>query len=240
MDLKIKIKDIGFDDVLKLKIKCQSCDYWFTCNKRSLVKEFNKTFKLKDFLRSKLFELKSKSNKGHQLNSFIKNGGKIKIAYLNKSEIKGMMIYGNHYLFPKLKEFKVYPPDSSSIFLACMFIEPNYQDFGLGERLLLSVEKDILKQGKKSLETIAKRQNDDIPEDDFENLHLIPFKFLIKNGFFIKKNDKYFPLLRLDLSTIETVLNEEESLLARLFKKKELSRSTFINTKSTKTGSSNR
>jgi len=240
MDLKLKIKDIGFGDVLKLKIKCQSCEYWFTCNKRSLVKEFNKSFKLQDFLRSKLFELKNKSSKGHQLNSFIKNGGRVKIAYLNKTEIKGMMIYGNPYLFPKLKEFKVYPPDSNSIFLACMFIEPNFQNFGVGERLLLSVEKDMLKQGKKSLETIAKRQNDDISEDEYENLHLIPFKFLIKNGFFIKKNDEYFPLLRLDLSTIETVLNEEEPLLARLFKKKELSRSTFVNTKSTKTGSGNR
>jgi GNAT superfamily N-acetyltransferase len=235
MDLNLKIKDIGFADVLKFKIKCHSCDYWFKCNKRSLVKEFNKSFKLLDFFRSKLFELKSKNNYDNLLGSFIKNGGKIKIAYLNKSEIKAIMIYGSPYLFPKLKEFKVYPPDSSSIFLACMFVEPEYQDFGVGERLLLSVEKDMLKQGKKSLETVAKRQNDDISDNEYEDLHLIPFKFLIKNGFFIKKNDEYFPLLKLDLSIIETMLTEEESLFARLFKKKELSRSTFVNTKNSKT-----
>ena len=235
MDLNIKIKNIGYADFLKLKIKCQSCDYWFKCNKRSLAREFNKSFKLLDFLKSKLFELKGKNNNGNLFGSFIKNGGKIKIAYLNKSEIKGLIIYGNYYLFPKLKEFKVYPPDSSSIFLACMFIEPEYQDFGVGERLLLSVEKNMLNQGKKSLEAIAKRQNDDISENDYENLHLIPFKFLIKNGFFVKKNDEYFPLLRLDLSTIETVLSKEESLFARLFKKKELSRSTFVKTEDSKT-----
>jgi len=240
MDLNIKIKDIGFADFLKLKIKCHSCDYWFKCNKISLAKEFNKSFKLLDFLKSKLFELKNKSHQGNCFGSFIKNGGKIKIAYINKSEIKGLIIYGNHYLFPKLKEFKVYPPDSSSIFLACMFVEPEYREFGVEERLLLSVEKDILKQGKKSLETVAKRQNDDISENEYENLHLIPFKFLIKNGFFVKKNDEYFPLLRLDLSTIETVLSEEESLFARLFKKKELSRSTFVNTKNSKTNLDNR
>lgn len=234
MDLNIKIKNIGYADFLKLKIKCQSCDYWFKCNKRGFAGEFNKSFKLLDFLKSKLFELKGKNNNGNLFGSFIKNGGKIKIAYLNKSEIKGLIIYGNYYLFPKLKEFKVYPPDSSSIFLACMFIEPEYQDFGVGERLLLSVEKDMLNQGKKSLEAIAKRQNDDISENDYENLHLIPFKFLIKNGFFVKKNDEYFPLLRLDLSTIETVLSKEESLFARLFKKKELSRSTFVKTEDSK------
>ena len=236
MDLNIKIKDIGFADILKLNIECQKCDYWFKCSKRSLVKEFNKSFKLMDFLKLKLFELKSKSDHDHLLNSFIKNGGRIKIAYSNKSEIKGLIIFGSPYLFPKLKEFKVYPPDSNSIFLACMFIESQYQDFGIGERLLISVEKDMIKQGKKSLETIAKRQNDNISETEYENLHLIPFKFLIKNGFFIKKNDEYFPLLRLDLSVIENMLNEEEeSLFVRLFKKKELSRSTFVNSKSSKT-----
>jgi hypothetical protein len=240
MDLNIKIKDIGFTDFSKLKIKCQSCDYWFKCNKKSLVREFNKSFKLLDFLKLKLFELRSKTNKDNSFGSFIKSGGKIKIAYLNKSEIKGIIMYGNYYLFPKLREFKVYPPDSSSIFLACMFVESQYEDFGVGERLLLSIEKDMLKQGKKSLETVAKRQNDDISENEYENLHLIPFKFLIKNGFFIKKNDEYFPLLRLDLSTIETVLSKEESLFARLFLKKELSRSTFVNAKDSKTNPDSR
>src|SRR5680860_8403 len=144
MDLNIKIKNIGYSDFLKLNIKCQSCDYWFKCDNKSLAREFNKSFKLLDFLKSKLFELKNKSNDGSSFTSFIKSGGKIKIAYLNKSEIKGLIIYGNYYLFPKLKEFKVYPPDSSSIFLACMFIEPEYRDFGVAQRLLLSVEKDML------------------------------------------------------------------------------------------------
>jgi GNAT superfamily N-acetyltransferase len=240
MDLNIKIKNVGCADFSKFNLKCQNCDYWFKCNKIGLVRELNKSFKLLDFLKSKLFEFKSKKNNGNLFGSFIRNGGKIKIAYLNKNEIKGFIIYGNYYLFPKLKEFNVYPPDSSSIFLACMFVEPQYQDFGVGERLLLSVEKDMLNQGKKSLEAVAKRQNDDISEDAYESLHLIPFKFLIKNGFFVKKNDEYFPLLRLDLSTIETVLTEEESLFARLFKKKELSRSTFVNAKDTKTNMDNR
>ena len=235
MDLNIKIKNIGSADFLKLKIKCQSCEFWFKCNKRALAMEFNKSFKLSFFLKSRLLELKSRNTSSNLFGSFIRNGGKIKIAYLNKSEVKGLIIYGNYYLFPKLKEFNVYPPDSRSIFLACMFVEPEYQDFGVGERLLLSVEKDMLNQGKKSLETVAKRQNDGISESDYENLHLIPIKFLIKNGFFVKKNDEYFPLLRLDLSTIETVLSEEESLFARLFKKKELSRSTFVNTEDSKT-----
>jgi|GEM_PF-654540 len=234
MDLNLKIKNIGYADFSKLKIKCQSCEYWFKCDKRSFVGQLGKTFKLPYFLKSKLFEFKSKNNKGISFGPFIKSGGQIKIAYLNKDEIKGLIIYGDYYLFPKLKEFKVYPPDSSSVFLACMFVDSQYQDFGVGERLLLSLEKEMLNKGKKSLEAVAKRQNDDISETEYENLHLIPFKFLIKNGFFVKKNHEYFPLLRLDLSTIETVLSKKESLFARLFAKKELSRSTFVNSSDSK------
>jgi len=234
MDLNIKLKNIGYSDCLKLKIKCQGCDYWFKCDKSGFAGKLGESFKLPFFLKSKLFEFKSKNNKSISFGPFIKSGGQIKIAYLNKDEIKGLIVYGDYYLFPKLKEFKVYPPDSSSVFLACMFVEPQYQDFGVGERLLLSVEKDMLNKGKKSLESVAKRQNDDISEAEYENLHLISFKFLINNGFFIKKNDEYFPLLRLDLSTIETVLSKEQSLFARLFAKKELSRSTFVNAKDLK------
>jgi GNAT superfamily N-acetyltransferase len=234
MDLNIKIKDLDYSECSKHKINCLNCCYWFECSKIISAREFNKSFRILDFLKSLLFEFKSRKSKGNLFSSFMKNGGSVKAAFSGKDELKGMMVYGSHYLFPRLKEFKVYPVDSSSIFLACMFIEPGYQDFGVGERLLLSVEKDALKQGRKSLETIAKRQNEDMPEDEFESLHLMPFKFLIKNGFYVKKNDEYFPLLRLDLSTIETVISEEESLFARLFAKKELSRSTFINAKNSK------
>ena len=87
---------------------------------------------------------------------------------------------------------------------------------------ILSIEKDSLEQGRKSIEAIAKRQNEDIDEEEFENIHLIPLKFLIKNGFLIRKNDEYFPLVRLDLTTIEKVTEKEQSLFERLFSKREL------------------
>jgi len=227
MNLNIKIKNIGFEDIPNLDLKCQDCNYWFDCSRISLVKEFQKSPKFFDFLRSKMIEIKNKNNHGREFKTFFSNGGKIKIAYINKDEIKGIVVYGSYYLFPKLREFNVYPPDNNSIFVACMLVDLEYIDFGVGERLLLSLEKDSLEAGILSLESIAKRQNDDITDEEYENLHLIPFKFLIKNGFLIKKNDEYFPLLRLDLTTIETVLSMEESL-ARLFAKKEFSRSAMI------------
>lgn len=237
MDLNIKISNLGFEDISDLGFKCRTCTFWFECSRIGIIKEFQKSPKFLDFIKLKLFEIKNRSSSGLKLKNFINNGGIIKIAHINKSDIKGIAVYGNYYLFPKLKEFNVYPPGNDSIFIACMFIDPDYADFGIAERLLLSIEKDSLNFGIKSIETIAKRQNEDISDEEFENLHLIPFKFLIKHGFLIKKNDNLFPLLRLDLTMIETVLNEEDSLFARLFAKKEFNRSTLIRIKSSESSS---
>ena len=41
--------------------------------------------------------------------------------------------------------------------------------------------------------------------EEYINSPIIPVKFLIKNGFYIKKNDELFPLFRLDLSTLSLV-----------------------------------
>lgn len=226
MNLNVKIKNIGLKDISSLDFICRGCNYWFECSKVNIFEEFRRYSKFSDFLRSKLIEIKN--NHGKEFEAFFNSGGKIKIASVNDNEVKGVVVYGNYYLFPRLREFNVYPPDDDSNFIACMFVDPCYRDFGVGERLLLSIEKDSLESGIFSLESIAKRQNDNISDKEYENLHLAPFKFLIKNGFLIKKNDECFPLLRIDLTTIETVLSKKESLFARLFAKKQLSRSTMI------------
>ncbi len=44
--------------------------------------------------------------------------------------------------------------------------------------------------------------SDDIDIEEYINNPIIPIKFLIKNGFYIKKNNEKYPLLRLDLSSI--------------------------------------
>lgn len=240
MNLNIKIRNIGFEDISNMDLRCCNCNYWFACSRIGIVKELKKSPKFFDFLRAKLIEIKSKNNCGIAFKTFFNNGGKVKIAYIDKSTVKGIVVYGSYYLFPKLKEFNVYPPDYNSIFIACMFIDPVYQDFGIGERLLLSVEKDSLESGILSIESIAKKQNEDITDEEYENLHLMPLKFLIKNGFLIKKNDEYFPLLRLDLTTIETVLSMEEYLFAKLFAKKEISRSAMIKMKTADDQSANK
>ena len=72
----------------------------------------------------------------------------------------------------------------------------------------------------KSIETIGKKINDDMDEDEFENSPLVSAKFLINNGFYLKKNDKLYPLLRLDLQSIARDFVKEELILEKLAYKK--------------------
>ena len=56
-----------------------------------------------------------------------------------------------------------------------------------------------------SIESMGKRLNDDMDIEEYINTPIIPVKFLVKNGFYVKKNDELFPLFRLDLSTLSLV-----------------------------------
>ena len=112
---------------------------------------------------------------------------------------------GKYYLFPRLKFYKIFPPDSESIFLGCLYVLPEYRNLGAGKKLLMSLEKDLIVSRVNSIESIGKRLNDDMDIDEYINSPIIPVKFLIKNGFYIKKNDELFPLFRLDLSALSLV-----------------------------------
>ncbi|MDZ7837805.1 MAG: GNAT family N-acetyltransferase [Actinomycetota bacterium] len=97
----------------------------------------------------------------------------------------------------KIKSFNVYPPDNDSIFIGCVFVKPDYRNMAIGQRLLLSLEKDMVKKRVRALEIIGQR--DSILK---EPRSLVPVKYLIKNGFYIKKNDSCWPLLRLDINSL--------------------------------------
>jgi len=82
---------------------------------------------------------------------------------------------------------------------------PEYRNLGVGKKLLMSLEKELIKNNISAIETVAKRFNDDMDIEEYVNSPVIPVKFLIKNGFYVKKNDELYPLLRLDLSAISMV-----------------------------------
>lgn len=225
MDLNFTIKDIYADKLDKIKLPCANCTYWLDASRLSLFDDINLNTSIWQLFKSKFFELKNLANKKKFLNFIIENGGIVKAAFSNKKCV-GMLVAGKYYYFQKLKFFKFYPPDPESIFLTCLYVLPEYRNLGIGKKLLIALEKDLIKNRIRSIEAVCKRLDDDTVIEDYINSPIIPVKFLIKNGFYIKQNDVKYPLLRLDMSSLAK--SREFLNLKFLFRKVEVERPAKI------------
>jgi len=224
MDLNLMIKDLSCEQLGKIEFKCIECSYWFDCEKTSFFKELSKVQSIRElssFLKGRFFEESTRKDKIKEIISFKKHGGRIKAAFV-RGKCIGIILAGNYYLFPRLRNFNIFPPDFDGIFLGCIYVISEYRGMSVAKRLLIEIEKDLIKDKVKSIESIGKRLNDDMDEEEYENSTLIPFKFLIKNGFYLKKNDPLFPLLRLDLKSIVSDFAESKTLLGKMALKKEV------------------
>lgn len=233
MDLNLVIRDLSPDKVDRLKIKCKNCSFWFDYGNNNSIRDLIKARsipEIKNFLKSKIFIENQEDDSQDTLKSFLCQGGRVKIASLNRKVI-GILTAGRFNLFPSLKTFKIYPPDPRGVFLGCIYIEPGYRGSGFEKRLLVELQKDLFKEKVACMEAIGKRMSDDINEAEYENSPLIPFKFLINNGFYLKKNDEFYPLLRLDIKSIAAVFKEGKLSLGKLVYKKEARSPVSIKTK---------
>lgn len=221
MDLNLYIEDLSLSQLKDLDIKCANCSFWFDNRKANFIEEFYRSSNIWDLIKSKIFERRNKNNKEKKIFGFKKYGGRIKAAF-NGKECVGIILSGRYYLFPKLKSFNIYPPDNDCEFLGCIYVVPQYRDIGVDKRLLMGLEKDLMEEKVKSIETVGKRLNDDIDEYEYQNSPLIPVKFLIKNGFYIRKNDEFFPLMRLDLKSIRKVHIEDRLVIDNIPLKNEV------------------
>ncbi|MBN2072980.1 MAG: hypothetical protein JW770_03425 [Actinobacteria bacterium] len=223
MGEKTIIKDLDPEKLDRIRIKCLDCNFWFDFDEANFFEDLAKIRGIPEigvFLKSKLFERTTKTSRCRNIESFLNYGGRVKTAFTGK-KCTGILLAGKYYLFPKLKSFTVYPPDIKSVFLACIYVIPEYKETGTEKRLLIELEKDLIREKVEAIEAIGKRKNDDIDDEEFENSPLVPFKFLINNGFYLKKNNDLYPLVRLDIKSIAFDSLEEGSLIKEAgFKKR--------------------
>jgi ribosomal protein S18 acetylase RimI-like enzyme len=201
MNLNFTIKNLEPGQLDNIKFKCSGCNYWCTGRMTAIIDDLSLNYSFWQMVKSKFFELKNLISRKNFIYSLISSGGIAKAAFRGK-KCTGILMAGKYYLFPRLKYFNVFPPDSESIFLGCLFVDPDYRNLGIGKKLIISLEKDLINNKVKSIEAIAKRVNDDMELEEYINSPLIPVKYLVKQGFYIKKNDVQYPLLRLDLSAL--------------------------------------
>jgi hypothetical protein len=233
MGSKVVIRDLSVSRLDRINIKCVSCSFWFDYHSTSFlddiidIKNFHD---FKYFLRKRLTGNSYQEDNCVKLVDFSRNGGIVKGAFKGKKCI-GILTAGDPELFPRLKSFRVFPPDPECTFLGCIYVEPDMRGLGVKKRLLIELEKVLLKNNVKAIETIGKRLDDDVDEDEFENSPLVSFKFLINNGFYLKKNDEHHPLLRLDLKSIAKGFSREEISLEKLAYKKAVRQPVVIREK---------
>ncbi len=119
----------------------------------------------------------------------------------------GFVLYGPAKYFPKSGLYPAAPVSKDAVFISCLYVEPGSRAAGAGKRLLNAVEKDVLERGIKALEALAGRDEDMPPA--------MPVEFFIANGFYILRDDRRHPLVRLDIEGLAACLRPVQPALPK-------------------------
>lgn len=129
------------------------------------------------------------------------------IAY-EDGQPAGFTIFGPPLFFPSASLFPAGPVSPDALFIACLFVDPEFRSAGLGKRLLNAVEKSAAGHEAAALEALAGR--------DGEHSPAVPVDFYLKQGFFILRDDRRHPLVRLDMKTLATWSTKASQALEKL------------------------
>jgi len=114
-----------------------------------------------------------------------------KIAYSDGQPI-GYAQYAPARYLPRSADYDSGPASEDAVLISCLFI-PNraFRGIGIGSRLLLSIVDDLRQRREKAIETFARKGSADNPSG--------PVELYLTQGFAIFRDDKEFPLARLNL-----------------------------------------
>ena len=112
------------------------------------------------------------------------------ILYVNEEPV-GYAQYAPSKFLPNLANYPVIPsPDA--VLISCLYIfEKEHRRHGFGTVLLIAILENLENRAIKLVEVIARKGSADNPAG--------PVEFYLKNEFRIYKDDKEFPLMRLEL-----------------------------------------
>ena len=95
--------------------------------------------------------------------------------------------------------------DSSALFISCLYIVEEYRGQGFGKELLRSIISESSKKRIRFIETIARRNSSENPAG--------PLEFYLANGFYIKKDDFEYPIVRLEMRSVLEVTEKVKKIL---------------------------
>jgi len=157
---------------------CKYCLYW------ELPEECidPATEQKKDLIEKKLGWLR-------RVNSEWGNCGKM--AYL-RGQCVAYAQYAPPAYLPRAADYDSGPPSDDAVLISCLFIpQRQFRRLGTGSQLLRGIIGEFGERRERAIETFARKGSADNPSG--------PVELYLGSGFRIHRDDKEFPLMRLDL-----------------------------------------
>lgn len=169
--------------------QCQRCNFWQGRREATTA-----TFSLKQA------PLQTKKDKV-SLGKLLLAGGKT-VGYVN---------YAPAAFFPRLSSLPLSPASLDTIFIACFYILENHRRQGLGKYFLNCLERELMQQGYKCIETIVKHYPKKNPAGWVE--------FYQACGFKPVRQIHDLVLMRLDMKSMVTWADKVSEVVAFVTKK---------------------
>jgi len=114
-----------------------------------------------------------------------------KLVYADGLSV-GYAQYAPSAYLPRSADYDSGPPSEDAVLISCLFI-PNaqFRRQRVGSELLRNIVDELRQRSIQAIETFARKGKPENPSG--------PVEFYLTNGFTIFRDDKEFPLMRLDL-----------------------------------------
>lgn len=195
------VKLLTQSNFVDIPYPCRSCIHWSPADKLTC-----------EFPGDSAEEIKK-----NLINQISREWGNCGFLLYDEKAVVGYGLYGPPEYFPKSNDYIAGPVGSDAIFLACIFIVADARRLGGGQQLLIAIEKQMHKQKFKAIELFASKTDDTVPGN--------PIDYYLNRGFYIKKDDLQFPLLRMDMKSLAAWQSNVEAAiksLSRPLKKRQI------------------
>lgn len=120
----------------------------------------------------------------------------------------GFVKYAPGRFFPRAKTMPSGAPDDDAVLLACLHVDPEVCDVGLGKVLLQAALRDLVSRKEKAVEAYAATE-----AADRDRSPLMTLQFLLDQGFKVARPHPLYPLMRLEMKSLASWTDSLEAVL---------------------------
>ena len=120
----------------------------------------------------------------------------------------GFVKYAPGRFFPRANTMPSGVPDDDAVLIACLHVDPDARDAGLGKVLLQATLRDLVSRKEKAVEAYAATE-----AADRDRSPLMGLQFLLDQGFKVARPHPLYPLMRLEMKSLASWTDSVEAVL---------------------------